>query len=560
MSGVRALVVGRFAFTEDQWSQSEKLSFEGGLAARMLLDRWLRGGVTQVETLNGGGLAIIIDERQRHLHVWTDRMGVYPAFGSAGSFKILGSHPDVIAHVLESVGATPKFDPATMAEFLATGTATHPHTYWGGIDHLDAGTHYKIDWSRTVVRCERRIYWRPAYFSGTYLTNRNDIVERLQAALTGAVQRRTLERLGKVAVLLSSGADSRAALFAARDPSKVTCYTFYDEPNPELKGARALAKVAGAEHIAIRRDRDYYFRHAKEAVRASGGMWSIESAHHGGLCEAFGTAVPDVVLSGCYADYLLKGIAYNHSPKRIFGRPIPLNTFSSYERRWHHPHFSLSDDWEKRVEDRLNCRYNMTSSQVSDAQSAAEYLRLSPLVREPDASGRLFLRRFTGLDVFIADNEVIELFGSIAPDQKINGIPFGMAVERICGEGARKVLNNNYSAPVGATEFARIRSFLLSSLKRKVRRAVGGRRFADNTTSIATLGSWPDFARAAPQSQVLNAWYAAREGAEDDFLSSMLGEARRRRTLEEWAKAEPTLLLRYYTAALWLSAHPGALG
>ena len=74
VSRTRVLVVGRFAFEEDEWQQAEKTPYQGGLAARLILSRWLDGGEQPIENLNGAGLALIIDEIRGELHLWTDRI------------------------------------------------------------------------------------------------------------------------------------------------------------------------------------------------------------------------------------------------------------------------------------------------------------------------------------------------------------------------------------------------------------------------------------------------------------------------------------------------------
>ena len=64
----------------------------------------------------------------------------------------------------------------------------------------------------------------------------------------------------------------------------------------------------------------------------------------------------------------------------------------------------------------------------------AAYILLSPIIREPDASGRHTLGCSSSLDVIMADNDILDLVFDISPYQKLNGIPFGMAVSRITGQ------------------------------------------------------------------------------------------------------------------------------
>src|SRR5438552_17901922 len=42
VSGVSVLLAGRIAFDETEWKKAEALTYQGGLACRLLLARWLR--------------------------------------------------------------------------------------------------------------------------------------------------------------------------------------------------------------------------------------------------------------------------------------------------------------------------------------------------------------------------------------------------------------------------------------------------------------------------------------------------------------------------------------
>lgn len=558
-SGVRALIGGRIAPDEAEWKVAEGLPYEGGLACRILIERWLQGGKQAVQALNGGALIVVIDERKRTLHVWTDRMGFYPAFAWTGGGFLLCSHPDVAADALEAAGHPLKFDAVTMAEFLRTGTATHPHTYWRGIRHMDSATHSEFDFGVSQRLRASTVYWQPAYMRGEpYLTDRREIVDRLATALKTAVRRRTLPRLGKVGVLLSAGADSRTALFGACEPSAVTCYSVYDEPNAELRGARNLAHAAGAEHKTFRRSKDYYIEQAPEAVRVSGGMWSVDSAHFGGFCSAFAQDEIGVLLTGCYADYLLKGLSYNRAQRKLAGRYVPLYELSTYSHEWYQPFARVEVRWQQATEARLNIRYASADLSIL-SQSRMEYLRLAPMMREADVSGRLILRRKSGHDFIMADHDVLDMVCSITPQEKVSGIAFGMAVEKVTGSRANHVLNNNYSARVGASEWQRVSSFVKASVLRKIRRQGGGQPYERDPYSVATVGSWPYFPRVINLSERLRAWRSELPAEQDDLLFGMLGPERRAWSIDDWANRDAMLFLRLYTASLWLSQTSRAL-
>ncbi|MEM9028957.1 MAG: asparagine synthase-related protein [Pseudomonadota bacterium] len=558
-SQTQAIVAGRFAFDESEWASAERLPYQGGLAARLLLDRWLQGGAQAVQQLNGAGVAVIMDERARELHVWTDRMGFYPLFAWQGTGFLVCSHPDIAANALATAGRPCAFDAVTMAEFMQTGTATQPHSYWRGIDQCEAGTYYHFSWGDEARLKNQTIYWRPAYFDEPYLEDRRKIVDQLEAALSGAVAKRTLSRLGHTVVLLSAGADSRAVLFGARNPSELTCLTLYDDPNEELFGAQNLAAAANAAHIKIRRDPDYYIDHAAQAVRLSGGMWSIESAHYGGLIDYFREAQVDSVLTGCYADYLLKGLAYNRQAKRILGRDIPLYELTDFDYEFYLPFAQIEPEWSAKVQERLEARFAPVNSAGIRTCSVAEYLRLSPIAREGDAAGRLTLRRMSGHDFFLADSEVLELFGRMAPGEKLNGIPFGMAVANIVGKRGSKVPNNNYGATVGASETQRVGEFIAASLRRKVLRKGSGHPFERNPSSVATAGSWPYMPRIIKLSDQLRDWCRSQPADQREFISGVIGSERLGWSVDDWAVRDATLFVRYYSASLWLSQNPVAL-
>jgi asparagine synthase (glutamine-hydrolysing) len=558
-SNVRALLGGRFAPEEAEWKLAEGLPYEGGLACRIVINRWLNGGARAVQAINGGALIAVIDERERTLHAWTDRMGFYPAFMWTGGGFLLCSHPDIAAKALEDAGLPLQFDAVTMAEFLRTGTSVHPYTYWRGIRHMDAGTHFEFHSGATPRLRTSTVYWQPAHLRGEpYLTDRHEIVDRLAAALRSAVRRRTLPRLGKAGVLLSAGADSRTALFGAYDPSAVTCYSVYDEPNAELDGARALALAAGANHKTMARPADYYVEQAPEAVRVSGGMWSVESAHFGGLCGTLAEDKIGVLLTGCYADYLLKGLSYNRTPRKLAGRIVPLYELSSYSHEWYQPFARLEAGWQQATEARLNARYTNANHSIL-SQSRMEHLRLSPMMREADVSGRLILRRKSGHDFILADHDVLDMACCIAPHQKVSGIAFGMAVEKVAGSRAHHVLNNNYGARVGASEWQRVASFVKASVLRKIRRQGGLQPYERDPNSVATAGSWPYYPRVIKMNGRLRTWRSDMPKEQQELLFEMLGAERRSWSIADWSDRDAHLFLRLYTASLWLSQNSCAL-
>ena len=153
-----ALVAGRFAFDEKEWQRAESMPYEGGLAASLVLDRWLNYGATGIENLNGAGIAVILDTEKLELHLWTDRLGFYPIFAWTDGGFLICSNADVAASALSMAGRRCSFDQLTMCRVLKTGTATQPFTYWSGINQLDSGTYYRFSFSDRSRLVEHRRY------------------------------------------------------------------------------------------------------------------------------------------------------------------------------------------------------------------------------------------------------------------------------------------------------------------------------------------------------------------------------------------------------------------
>ena len=77
--------------------------------------------------------------------------------------------------------------------------------------------------------------------------------------------------------------------------------------------------------------------------------------------------------------------------------------------------------------------------------------------------------------------------------------------------------------------------------------------FERDAKSVATHGSWPNFARVIEQSDRLREWQAALPISQREFLFDIVGEERREWTLAEWARRDCVLFSRLFTASLWLS-------
>jgi len=283
-SGVSVAIGGRLAFEAADWAHAETLHYEGGLAARLVLERWLKQPETLPLWLNGGFAVAIHDPHHGELVLITDRLGAYPFYRyTAESEILLGSHADVLASMARQFDLELSLDLVTMADALHTGAAQQPYTYYHQIHQLDPATVYRF--KLDTGRFSQSIYWgddlSPAGLSDDEMTS------KVTDALLSAVKRRTSSWCGKTGLFLSGGADSRAILFGADNPASIDTITFFDSPNPELDVAKQLAQAAGSNHYPMPRAFDHYGAAAEDVVQITAGYWSIKDAHYHGFHIGF---------------------------------------------------------------------------------------------------------------------------------------------------------------------------------------------------------------------------------------------------------------------------------
>jgi len=142
------------------------------------------------------------------------------------------------------------------------------YTYYQRIRNLEHGTTTTITLAdgRATAQGTRR------YFDLSYEgddSSEEALAEELACALRGAVRRRTQRRLGRTAVALSGGLDSRAILACVENKDLVFAFSCFDEPNQELRTAEAIAQALEVQFFPWQRGFEYYGDNAEQGVRIS---------------------------------------------------------------------------------------------------------------------------------------------------------------------------------------------------------------------------------------------------------------------------------------------------
>ncbi len=505
--GTCAVVVGFLALDEAEWALAEReqpRNAQGGLAGYAVWRRCRDQGNQGWDDLSGNAAILFYDPGAGQIHLRTDPGGCFPVYGTCeNGFQIWGSHPDVLAAV---TGKSHRFDEVSLAEFVMASTVTPPYTYYRGIELCEPGK--VLTWDARSRTLSQRPYLALKHSPDPGVTE-EDLATVLAEAWHRAVRRRTNPRLGRVAVALSGGLDSRLVLASLADPRRAFAFTCYDTPNREFQTARAIASAVGVEFIPLQRSADYYGEHAAAGVRISGGMGTFANNHFLGVLDPLRWAGADLLLTGCYCDYLFKGLPLNRKTRWRDGHEeVAPFQHAFYHTRWH-----FDTALAREVFQRWEQRFPLSLQQGTDDGSLfhIETLRTFPLCYEGDNQQRLVPQRLMGWSPPVTDLEVLRVYQRTPSRWKLNRRLFVMTAQRLlAGSPLIQLPDANTGAPLDASLWHEALAWQWLRVRRKVR-ALRRR--------LASDGSWPDWKFYYRHSLALQQhWMQAAPEMHDLFL------------------------------------------
>jgi len=130
---------------------------------------------------------------------------------------------------------------------------------------------------------------------------------------------------------------------------------------------------------------------------------------------------------------------------------------------------------------------------------------------------------------------------------KLSGIAFGQAVARVTGREVAAIPNNNYSAPVGTSEYSRVISVAGASIKRKITRLWQAPK-AFETSDIATYGSWPNLHAVLKQSELARSWFCDLQSVQ---FYGLLDDERLYWDYDAFVANDVVQLMRLLTVVIW---------
>jgi len=545
-NGIYCLISGRIAFSREEWIRAESLDGTGGLATRLMLDYWNNRRKDIYSLINGAGIVLICEGEQ--LHLITDRLGFMPVYMSEiGTF--LSSHSDVLASHLNMEGQSLTLNKGCLSEFLAYGSSLANDTYFNEISLLKNGNHYVFNHDSDTARVKSSEYWRPEQNDIFHRKSPSKKGEELAKAIINATKLRAHDFLGDTGIMLSSGVDSRSLLFSLEDPKASHCFTIYESENDELHYAQEIAKRIPAEHTLIKRDAEYYAYYARDIVSVSGGRFSLIDGHYIGMADQIRNSNIGCLLTGCYCDYMFKGLSQNKVSYNIFGKFIPFFRRSKFELTSYTDPEILSDKWQAIVDTRRLRAYGSISEDISDIdRQNHELVRNLPFSREADSAGRNILRLMFPYDCVFADTGVINNYLSLSVDDKLNGMVFEKAVRYLASLHGAHVKNNNYKSPVGISISIRILYFLRGVLKRKIGNVLG----LTSAGNQISEGTWPTWDKYFSSSENMKKLWDCPTKITKELMIEFLGTDPWDKDISFWTNQNTHFFSRMLTFKLWM--------
>ncbi len=532
-------VAGRIAVPDADLDKARAMPDPGGLVCKAIHRLVTESGPHAVRSLGGNYVLFLWNTREKCLTVFTDCTGVFPAYATqTGPFHVLGSHPDSLAEATDNQHI---LDEVSLAEFLITGTVSPPFTYYTNIRAVGRAMMliFDSDHQQTSTLRTTECYL-PLSFRGSTLDKEDDVAEEFAEVFRTSVALRSRPILGRCAVALSGGLDSRAVLSSLHPDADAFAFTCYDAPNLELRTAQHIAAALGVSFQKFQRPFEYYGSHAADGVRISGGMGSFANNHFLGVLPLLVDGGAKTFLTGCYCDYLFKGLPLNRRTDRLTGR----EELAPFDPEFYFSHVWPDTPLSTAVRARIHARYpeSIRSSNDFDSILQLEAIRTFPLCYEGDNAQRLVPQRLTGWFPPVSHPALMDLYCRIPYPWKLNRSIFKKAVRILTGRHFHGIPDANTGASVEAPPWSIAAHSLLLYLKRRLRLFKRG---------LATEGSWPNWRVYAARSATLRDLWARPAPGVEEISRRALGPRYPAAEFGQGSEAEMWLQIQILTLRLW---------
>lgn len=536
--GVKLALIGKLI----PYDILEKIEQQQDNYAEKLLKIYLSKGISGIyDKIDGAGTVVIFDSKKKVFYLITDKLGFAPVYYyEAKDFYYFSSNPDAISYVVKPQNLV--LDKISIAMYLAYGRLEYPYTYYENIQQLPPASATNIN--KSIINIQN--YWTPEFNPIHDLSKSTSI---LKDAIIKSVQKTTHPYWGSHGIFLSGGADSRAILFSALGRSKLQAATFYDVKNEEFNTAHELAQRAKVPHHGLAREFDHYILSLEKYAKTCQGVGALNDNHYLSFYPQIIALGAENWHTGCFADWLFKGLAYNTGYKKLLGKVLPTwKTLAPFKLSFYKSPAKINSSYSILVEDRIQQRYSHIKPDSYDEINVweIEKSRLWPMNREADFGGRSTLYADFNWTPLFATNELIDAWSRIPYYHKLNGLAWKKAVAQICKD-ASDIKDNNWGGKLDASLFMNTINFIKEVIRRKY-----FRNNKDKTSNqLHTTGSWPNFNVYLTHSKALSQKWLSLKSDNNQMLSDIMGFDVFSLSPQEWSKLNADLFFRLLIIAQW---------
>jgi asparagine synthase (glutamine-hydrolysing) len=223
-----------------------EISFRTKSDTEIILEAFVRYGISFVEKLNGMFAFAIYDKAKNELFIFRDRVGIKPLFYYWNGRDLAFASELKSLKLLKQLPF--ELNKHAVYEYLHLGYIPAPHTIYKSVFKLDAGCYLKLSKNNLTIEnywsCESKI-------DSTVLNNETDALNRLEALLASSVNYQMKSDV-PFGVFLSGGIDSSlvAAFAASQSPNKVNTFSigFEEVDFNEAEHAKKISDYLGTPH------------------------------------------------------------------------------------------------------------------------------------------------------------------------------------------------------------------------------------------------------------------------------------------------------------------------
>ena len=274
--------------------------------------------------------------------------------------------------------------------------------------------------------------------------------------------------------------------------------TLYSEDNHELKVTKSIAKTLDVNHILIKRDKDYYLDSFDSSIRINGGRSLPIDDHFYNLSKDLNIKKYDSILTGCYADWIFKGIALNRKQVSILKYKLPLYKLKKFSYNFFSKRTQLKKKYEEKIKEREDQIFLDKNSHLN-----CEIVRIFPLFQEETSATRLTLQQLFPWDSIFSDNDVIKVYSQIPADFKLNSELYDKAVSKNL-QKVKNIPHANKRHKIGINKYLGATLYVISIIKNKLLKLIR----IKNINSVAGEGSWINFKEYARNKEIKDFWDA----------------------------------------------------